>query len=55
MTELNIKDYIRRELSYEDKEIALDFVAYLENNGLTFYKNDCDYWKDKIYYWVNCR
>ena len=38
--------------NYEDKEIALDFVAYLENNGLTFYKNDCDYWKDKIYYWV---
>lgn len=52
MTELNIKDYIRRELSSEAQEIALDFVAYLENNGLTFHKDNCGYWKDKIYYWV---
>lgn len=51
MTELNIKDHICRELSSEEQEIALDFVAYLENNGLTFYKDNSDCWKNKIYYW----
>ena len=54
MTKLNIKDYIRRELSFEEQEIALDFVAYLESNGLTFYKDDDDCWKNKIYYWCKC-
>lgn len=52
MNELNIKDYIRRELPTDDRDIALDFVAYLEDNHLTFYKDNCDCWKDKIYYWV---
>ena len=52
MNELNIKDYIRRELPTDDRDIALDFVAYLEENHMTFYKDNCDCWKDKIYYWV---
>lgn len=52
MNELNIKDYIRRELTTDDRDIALDFVAYLEENHMTFYKDNCDCWKDKIYYWV---
>ncbi|MDE7279263.1 MAG: nucleotidyltransferase domain-containing protein, partial [Oscillospiraceae bacterium] len=52
MAEMNIKDYINRELSSADREIALRFVHYLEDNHLTFYKDNCDCWKDKIYYWV---
>ena len=46
MNELNIKDYIRRELPTDDRDIAL------EENHMTFYKDNCDCWKDKIYYWV---
>lgn len=52
MSELNIKDYINRELSSSDREIALKLVNYLEDKNLTFYKDNCDCWKDKIYYWV---
>lgn len=52
MSELNIKDYINRELSLSDREIALKFVRFLEDKNLTFHKDNCDCWKDKIYYWV---
>ena len=34
------------------KQTALDFVKHLRKNGLTFYRDNCDCWKDKIYYWV---
>ncbi|MCI9408881.1 MAG: hypothetical protein HFJ89_03585 [Oscillospiraceae bacterium] len=52
MSELNIKDYINRELSLSDREIALKFFRFLEDKNLTFHKDNCDCWKDKIYYWV---
>lgn len=52
MSELNIKDYINRELSLSDREIALKFVRFLEDKNLTFHKDNCDCWKDKIYYWA---
>ena len=34
------------------RQTALEFVEYLAEKGLTFYKDNCDCWKDKIYYWV---
>ncbi|MBE5947550.1 MAG: hypothetical protein E7261_00830 [Lachnospiraceae bacterium] len=49
---LHIKDYIFRELSIEEQEVAIEFVSYLERNNMIFIKDNCDYWKDKIYYWV---
>jgi len=49
---LNIKDYICRELSLSTKDATLEFVSYLENNNMTFIKDNNAYWKDKIYYWV---
>lgn len=49
MNELNIKDYIIKELSGDDQRIALDFVEYLKNNDMEFVK-DNGYWKDKIYF-----
>ena len=52
MSELSIKNYILRELSSEEQKVALKFLTYLESKDLTFYKDICDYWKDKIYYWV---
>ncbi len=52
MNNLNIKDHINRELSSADREIALDFVDFLEDNKLIFYRDTGGCWKDKIYYWV---
>ena len=52
MSELKIEEYICRELSLEEQKIALDFVSFLRDNGMTFYKDACDCWKNKIYYWV---
>lgn len=47
-----IETYIEENLSGEMRQTALDLVEYLKANGLTFYKDTCDCWKDKIYYWV---
>lgn len=52
MTEMNIYDHINSELRLDDRKIALMFVNYLENNHITFYRDTCDCWKDKIYYWA---
>ena len=52
MIELNILDYIYRELSLEEQKVAIEFVRFLRDNYLSFYKDNCTYWKDKIYYWV---
>lgn len=52
MSELNIRDYICRELSLSTQDIALEFVSYLENNNMTFIKDNGSYWKEKIYYWI---
>lgn len=54
MTEPNIEDYVLNELSADDRDIALDFINYLKDSRLTFYKDNCECWKDKIYYWVKC-
>ena len=47
-----IEEYIEENLSSKSRQTALDFIDYLKANGLTFYKDICDCWKDKIYYWV---
>lgn len=52
MNELHMKDYVCKELSLDEQEIALDFVQYLEEKSLIFYKDHGGYWRDKIYYWV---
>lgn len=52
MSNLSIKDYICKELTLTEQQMALDFIGYLESKNLTFYKDNCDCWKDKIYYWV---
>lgn len=51
MDNINIKDYILKELSREAQSAALSFVLFLEENGITFYKDNGACWKDKIYYW----
>ena len=52
MSELNIKDYILKELNKDEQKTALSFINFLESKSLVFYKDDNGYWKDKIYYWV---
>ena len=52
MVELHIEDYICRELSSEEQKVAMNFVGYLRDKHLSFYKDNGAYWKEKIYYWV---
>ena len=52
MIKPSIEEYICRELLLDEQEIALDFNEFLKENNLIFYKDNCDCWKNKIYYWV---
>lgn len=52
MTDPSIENDIQRELSTEEQEVALEFVCFLKENHLSFYRDNSAYWKDKIYYWV---
>lgn len=45
-----IEDYINEMLTDEAKTIALDFVSFLRENDIEFYKYNGACWKDKIYY-----
>ncbi len=45
-----IEDYINDNLTDEAKSIALDFVSFLRENDIEFYKDNGTSWKDKIYY-----
>lgn len=47
----NVKDYIREELPCEARNAALDLISFLEENDITFYRDNGECWKDKIYYW----
>ena len=51
MSELKIEDYVRIELPPEERQLALDFVAYLRSINLEFEKDE-GYWQDKVYYIV---
>ena len=47
-----IEDYISENLLDETKAAALEFVAFLRNIDIEFYKDNGPCWKDKIYYWL---
>ena len=47
MTELTIEYHIQRELSPEEQKVAMEFVRFLKEQHLTFYKDNGAYWKDK--------
>ena len=47
-----IEEYIEENLLGNDQKIALEFVRYLREKNLEFYKDEGACWKDKIYYWV---
>ncbi|MBP3569434.1 MAG: hypothetical protein J6K04_09755 [Lachnospiraceae bacterium] len=52
MNDLTIEDYIYKELFLEEQTVAIEFVRFLKEKRLEFYKDNCGYWSDKIYYWV---
>lgn len=52
MGKQNIRDFIRKELSLNEQEVAFDFVKYLEDNDMIFFK-DNGYWRNKIYYIIS--
>lgn len=52
MVEQNIEEYIYRELLSEEQKVAMNFVCFLKDKQLTFYRDNSAYWKEKIYYWV---
>ena len=47
-----IEEYIEENLLGNDQKIALEFVRYLREKNLEFYKDEGACWKDKIYYWI---
>lgn len=47
-----IKDYIEELLQGEYRKTAIDIVNHLSSYNLTFYKDNSDCWKDKVYYHV---
>ena len=49
---LTIRDYIKYELKEIDQKVALAYVDFLEDNNLEIRKDNGDFWKDKIYYWI---
>lgn len=49
-TVMKIEDYINKFLTCEAKITALDFVSFLRENDIEFYKDNDACWKDKIYY-----
>lgn len=52
MVTKTIRDDICENLSLDEQKIALDFIKYLEENGMIFFRDDHGYWRDKIYYWI---
>lgn len=45
-----IEDYINENLNGEAKTVALDFISFLRENNIDFYKDNSGDWKNKIYY-----
>ena len=47
-----IENYVEENLTGKLKQVALDFIAFLRKSNVEFYKDTCDCWNDKLYYWV---
>ena len=47
-----IEKHIERHLNGEIRKAASSFVSFLSEHNVFFYKDNCECWKDKIYYWV---
>lgn len=47
-----IEDYIKEHLTGEARKTAFNFVSFLREHHIAFYKDNGGCWKDKIYYWL---
>ncbi len=52
MSNYAIEDYILKYLSSDEQKIALNFITFLKDSLLLFHRDNCECWKNKIYYWV---
>lgn len=48
-----IEDYINENLTDEPKAIALEFIAFLRNSKIEFFKDEGSCWKDGLHSKVN--
>ena len=47
-----IEDFVEEPLEGQARQNALDFIAFLRNHGVAFYRAHNGYWKTKVDYWV---
>ncbi len=52
MSSPSIKSHINNSLTGEGLKNALDFVVYLEGQGMQFELSTTDYWREKQYWYV---
>jgi hypothetical protein len=53
MDERKIEDFITEYITGEKQKNALEFVKYLRENEMVFYRDKSGYWADKLYWWVS--
>lgn len=42
-----MREVIRQQLSSTDQTTAMELIDFLAHFGVTFKKDECNYWKDK--------
>ena len=52
MFEQKIEDFIIEYLAGDTQKNALEFVKYLRENEMQFYRDKNGYWEDKLYWWI---
>lgn len=50
--EKQIENYIEEYLDGDAKKVATEFVSFLREVNVEFYKDNCPCWRDKVYYWL---
>ncbi len=48
----DIKELIMQNLDGDDRIVANKLIEYLQENNFEFYRDECDCWKNKIYFWI---
>ena len=55
MPEQKIEDFIIEYLAGDTQKNALDFVSYLRESEMQFYKDENADWANKLYWWIKCK
>jgi hypothetical protein len=54
MPELKIENYIIKYLAGDTQKDALEFVRFLRENEMQFYKDENADWANNLYWWIKC-